>query len=36
MKVGEVRRLSQEVGDVLVSYLRDARPATPHREIFLR
>jgi site-specific recombinase XerD len=28
--------LSQEVGDVLVSYLRDARPATPHREIFLR
>jgi integrase len=28
--------LSQEVGDVLVSYLRDARPATSHREIFLR
>jgi len=28
--------LSQEVGDVLVSYLRDARPASPHREVFLR
>ena len=28
--------LSQEVGDALVSYLRDARPATPRRELFLR
>jgi len=28
--------LSQEVGDALVSYLRDARPATLHRELFLR
>jgi site-specific recombinase XerD len=28
--------LSQEVGDALVAYLRDARPATLDREIFLR
>jgi integrase/recombinase XerD len=28
--------LSQEVGNALVSYLRDARPATLHRELFLR
>ena len=28
--------LSQEVGDALVSYLRHARPATLHRELFLR
>jgi site-specific recombinase XerD len=34
--IGSAACLSQEVGDVLVSYLRDARPATPHREIFLR
>jgi site-specific recombinase XerD len=28
--------LSQEVGDALVAYLRKARPATFHRELFLR
>ena len=28
--------LSQEVGDSLVAYLQKARPATSHRELFLR
>jgi integrase len=28
--------LSQEVGEALVAYLRQSRPTTPHRELFLR
>jgi site-specific recombinase XerD len=28
--------ISQEVGDALAAYLRHARPASPHRELFLR